>query len=150
MNNKKNIIITKIDLLIISLETINMFFNKNINHIDKNYYNLKNNKFDHNKFTNIFKYIYDIRLIIKTYNVDKIAIDILKQYTLLHRFHIINKYNKRFYNIYYIKKEYYKNHKLLYNTSYHNMNDISIINLYIISQLRKKRGIYLLIKYLIQ
>ncbi len=147
MRNKKNIILKKIDLLLISLETLNFFFNKNIMYFNK----IKIHHLDNTyKFINIISTIYSIRLTIKKYLIDEIAIEILINYTKSDNKNIFNYYNKKFYHIYSKEKEYYKNYKLLTSKQRVELSEISIINLYIISQLTKPNGIYLLIKYLSQ
>ncbi len=145
MNNRKNIILTKIDLLTISLESLSIFLHKDIKKDSDIHYKLKKSAFQNNyRFIDIFTKIYNIKLIIKNYYIDQIAIDILKEYSIDNQINILYKYNKKFNYIHSIKKEYYKNYKLLKNE----LNNISMINLYVISQLNKKDGIYILIKYL--
>nr|YP_009395886.1 hypothetical protein [Herposiphonia versicolor]ARW64866.1 hypothetical protein [Herposiphonia versicolor] len=144
MNNKKRIILKKIDLFIISLEAINTFLNNELIEIQEVRYKSKKN------FIDIIKNIYSINRIIKKHLIDEIAIDILKEYTKQKKINLINKYNQKFYYIYHRKKEYYKNYKIILNKSYIDFNDIAIINLYIISKLTKKSGIYIFIKYLLQ
>nr|YP_009398144.1 hypothetical protein [Gredgaria maugeana]ARW67330.1 hypothetical protein [Gredgaria maugeana] len=152
MINKKKKLIKKIDLLLISLEILNVYFIEQAStlKIKKLYTDLKNNKFDTgNRFIQLIEYIYKLKLIIDKYLLSEIASEILKNYAKSKRCNSISKYHKKFYNRCYSKKEYYKNYKLLYRTQKIDINNIAFINLYIISQSVKKDGVYLLIKYLL-
>jgi len=101
MKNRKEIILKKVDLLIISLEALNMFLNEDIIEINKINYQVIKNKFSNiYKFSNIIEKIHNIRIIIKTYLIDEIAMNVIKDYTLFNNINIINKYNQKFYYIY--------------------------------------------------
>nr|YP_009393415.1 hypothetical protein [Symphyocladiella dendroidea]ARW61977.1 hypothetical protein [Symphyocladiella dendroidea] len=151
MNKKKNYF-KKIDLLLISLETLNIYFtqNKNIAEFRAIRYNLKKNQLNkNNQLIKIIKYIYTIKLVIEKYLLHEIANEILKNYAISNKCNTINKYNKKFYNRYFTKASYYSKYKLLHNKYNIDTNNIAIINLYIISKLIKQKGIYILIKYLL-
>nr|YP_010850723.1 hypothetical protein QQP84_pgp008 [Lophurella hookeriana]WGH13411.1 hypothetical protein [Lophurella hookeriana] len=142
----------KIDLLLISLEILNIYFikNQNILEFHKIRQDLKKNNFSTNHgFIKLIKNIYTIKLIIDKYLLNEIANEILKNYAKSKKCKSINKYHKKFYKRYYEKKEYYKNYKLLHSRYKVDINNIALINLYIISKSIKKDGIYLLIKYLL-
>nr|ARW60703.1 hypothetical protein [Polysiphonia sp.] len=152
MIDKKNILLRKIDLLMISLEILNIYFSTNDNIIEfqEIRYDLKKCNFKTTySFIKIVQYIYTIRLMIKRYLLHEIAIEILKKYTKLNKFNFITKYKKRFHNKSFILREYYRSKKLLNNTSKIDMNNTAFINLYIISKLINKEGVYILIKYLL-
>nr|YP_010850921.1 hypothetical protein QQP85_pgp008 [Lophurella mutabilis]WGH13609.1 hypothetical protein [Lophurella mutabilis] len=142
----------KIDLLLISLEILNIYFIKNHNILEFNKIrqDLKKNSFStNNGFIKLIKNIYTIKLIIDKYLLNEIANEILKNYAKSKKCKSISKYYKKFYKIYYEKKEYYKNYKLLHSRYKVDINNIALINLYIISKSIEKDGIYLLIKYLL-
>nr|YP_010619174.1 hypothetical protein orf132 [Pterosiphonia complanata]WAX03187.1 hypothetical protein orf132 [Pterosiphonia complanata] len=124
--------------------------NKNIIEFKKLRYDFKQNYFDtHHEFTKIIKYTYTIKLLVEKYLLHELAHEMLKNYAMSKKCNTINKYNKKFYNTYCTKNTYYKNYKLLHNKYYLNTSNIAFINLYIISQLIKPEGIYILIKYLL-
>nr|YP_010619562.1 hypothetical protein orf130 [Xiphosiphonia pinnulata]WAX03575.1 hypothetical protein orf130 [Xiphosiphonia pinnulata] len=111
---------------------------------------LRKNKLNKNhQFTKTIKYIYTIKLVIEKYLLHEIASEMLKNYVTCKECNAINKYNKKFYNTYVTKISYYKNYKLLHNKYNVDINNIALINLYIISKLIKQKGIYMLIKYLL-
>nr|YP_010851317.1 hypothetical protein QQP87_pgp008 [Aphanocladia delicatula]WGH14201.1 hypothetical protein [Aphanocladia delicatula] len=147
----KKKILKKIDLLLISLEVLNVYFTEEEStlKIKKLHTDLKNdNSNTVSRFIKLIEYIYKINLIINKYLLGEIASEILKNYAKSKKCNSISKYHKKFYNRCCSKKEYYKNYKLLYRTQKININNIAFINLYIISQSIKKDGVYLLIKYL--
>nr|YP_010851515.1 hypothetical protein QQP88_pgp008 [Echinothamnion hookeri]WGH14398.1 hypothetical protein [Echinothamnion hookeri] len=142
----------KIDLLIISLETLNIYFIKNQNILELNrlHQDLGKHTFSTNhKFIKLIKKIYIIQLIIDKYLLNEIANEVLKNYTKSKKCNFINKYRKKFYKTYCEKKEYYKNYKLLHSENQIDIHNIALINLYIISKSVKKDGTYFLIKYLL-
>nr|WGH13805.1 hypothetical protein [Lophurella pseudocorticata] len=152
MINKKKDYLKKIDLLLISLEILNIYFikNQNILEFNKIRQDLKKNNFSTNhRFIKLIKNIYTIKLIIDKYLLNEIANEILKNYATSKKCKSISKYHKKFYKIYYEKKEYYKNYKLLHNRDKVNINNIALINLYVISKSIKKDGIYLIVTYLL-
>nr|YP_010618982.1 hypothetical protein orf122 [Deltalsia parasitica]WAX02995.1 hypothetical protein orf122 [Deltalsia parasitica] len=113
-------------------------------------YNLSKNQFNTNsQFIKIIEYIYTIKLIIEKYLLHEIANEILKNYATSTKCNTINKYNKKFYNTYIRQISYYKNYKTLNDKHKVNINNIALINLYIISKLIQNKGIYILIKYLL-
>nr|YP_009397741.1 hypothetical protein [Dipterosiphonia australica]ARW66927.1 hypothetical protein [Dipterosiphonia australica] len=153
MTDKKKIFLKKVDLLIISLEILNKYFNKNQNNIEfqKIRDDLQNYKsYSICSFIKIIQYIYSIQLLIKRYLIHEISNEILKNYTNYGQCNIVNKYHKKFYSISTNKKEYYKNYKIMHDSFKNDINIkyISIINLYIISKLVTRKGIYNLIIYL--
>lgn len=153
MENKKNSILRKIDLLIISLETLNIFFNKNLMNLNQITTEIKTSELklrNTYRFIHTIKNIYNIKLIIKEYLVDEIAVQILADYTRSNICNVINQYNEKFYYICSKDKKYYKNYKLLTNKQQIEINNISLTNLYIISQMTTQHGTYILIKYLLQ
>nr|YP_010851713.1 hypothetical protein QQP89_pgp008 [Echinothamnion hystrix]WGH14598.1 hypothetical protein [Echinothamnion hystrix] len=142
----------KIDLLLISLEILNIYFIKNQNTLEFNKIrkDLKKNNFSkHHRFVKLIKQIYIIHLIIDKYLLNEIANEILKNYSQSKKCNSISKYRKKFYKIYCEQKEYYKNYKLLNSKYKVDIKNIALINLYIISKSIKKDGIYFLIKYLL-
>nr|YP_010850525.1 hypothetical protein QQP83_pgp008 [Lophurella caespitosa]WGH13213.1 hypothetical protein [Lophurella caespitosa] len=142
----------KTDLLLISLEILSIYFIKNHNILEFNKIrqDLKKNSFSTKYgFIKLIKKIYTIKLIIDKYLLNEIADEILKNYAKSKKCKSISKYYKKFYKIYCEKKEYYKNYKLLHSKYKVDINNIALINLYIISKSIKKDGIYLLIKYLL-
>nr|YP_010618787.1 hypothetical protein orf142 [Rhodomelopsis africana]WAX02800.1 hypothetical protein orf142 [Rhodomelopsis africana] len=141
------------DLLLISLEILNIYFTQNtsITEFKKLRYDFKQNHFNTNhKFIKIIKYTYNIKLLIEKYLLHEVANEILKKYAISKKCNTINKYNKKFYNTYYTKKTYYKNYKLLHSRDKVDINNIALINLYVISKFIKQEGIYILIKYLLK
>nr|YP_009399605.1 hypothetical protein [Dictyomenia sonderi]ARW69211.1 hypothetical protein [Dictyomenia sonderi] len=151
MNKKKNYF-KKIDLLLISLEIINIYFaqNQKIIEFKELRYDLKKNHFNTNhQFIKIIKHIYTIKLTVDKYLLHEVAHEMLKNYVTSKKYKTINKYNKKFYNTYFTRTEYYKNYKVLHNRYKVDINNIALINLYIISKLIKHKGIYILIKYLL-
>nr|WGH12815.1 hypothetical protein [Echinothamnion sp.] len=152
MINKKKDYLKKIDLLLISLEILNTHFAGHQNTLELNQIrqDFKKNNFNRNhEFIKLIQYTYLIKLVIEKYLLNEIANEILKNYTQSKKSTCINKYHRKFYKIYYTKKEYYKNYKLLHSIYKIEISYIALINLYIISKLIKKEGIYFFIKYLL-
>nr|YP_009398349.1 hypothetical protein [Thaumatella adunca]ARW67535.1 hypothetical protein [Thaumatella adunca] len=143
----------KIDLLMISLEVLNTYYINNsilleFNHLRKDLRNCHDN-ITHN-FTQIIKYIYVIHKITNKYLLHKTAIQILINCINNKNKKIpnIKQYIKKFNYIYSIKHEYYNNYKSIHHVYKINIENIAIINLYLITKLVNKQGIYFLIKYL--
>ena len=152
MINKKQILLTKIDLLNISLEAIVRGYTttKTTEKLLSEYDILsqdRNNK-SYN-FIRLLIYIQQLKIITQEYSINIIASNILKDYTKNNIQWTTNKYSHKFSSIYtkHKKKDYYKNKKLLYNTYQLNIRDISILNLYIFTKITRKNGIFALIKY---
>ena len=143
MINKRQILLTKIDLLNISLEAIiyNHTTGKTLEELISLYDFLKKHR--NNKsynFVTILRYIKQLKIITQEYSINIIAENILKEYTENNIQHTSTKYNHKFNNIYIQskKKNYYKNKKLLCNTYQLNIKEISILNLYIFTKITKK------------
>nr|ARW69422.1 hypothetical protein [Polysiphonia sp.] len=141
MLDKKNTFLKKVNLLLISLEALNIHFNTNkeireFNEIRK--YLRKDYFLCTYKFIDIIQYIYLIKLIATKYLLDEIATEVLKKHSAFNKLKLTTKYNRRFYDIT-INKQ----------TNIEITQCKAIINLYIISQLTKKQGVYFLIKYLL-
>nr|YP_009654465.1 hypothetical protein [Pleurostichidium falkenbergii]QCH39752.1 hypothetical protein [Pleurostichidium falkenbergii] len=146
---KKNSILYKIDLLVISLETLNVHFTKN--HKTFKFNNLRNT-LKKSKLSNIeqlVKMIKYIKFITRRYLLHEIADNILKNYLLHKKEILMNKYCQKIYKTNNIKKQYYKNYKLLHSKSKIDVNNINFINLYLISNLISKNGTDILIRYLL-
>ena len=150
----------KIYQLVISLEALNLYTHDELNHNYYYVYAMKkmlfikwHNHLNHYHNTSLYtlhsehtfsliNYIYDIA---KESHIQKIA------------FNILNNYTRAFYctaTLQYIKRYQYicKNMQTYYNTYSHydsiNIEELAIINLYIITQVKNIYGIYCLIKYL--
>lgn len=152
MINKRQILLTKIDLLHISLEAIVHSYTTNKKLTDfvlihEMLRKQENSKLYH--FITLLQYIKQLQIITEEYSINKIATKILKEYTNNSMHWAASKYNNKFSSIYNQnkKKNYYKNTKLLYNTYQINTKEISILNLYIFTKITRKDGTFTLIKY---
>jgi len=156
--NKKQYLIQKIRNLIISIEVLNIYSKKYLNEFvtRSTYKNLKNpffliaSKFILGSnlkinFIYIILYIYHIYMVVNNENLQRIANKIIKEYTTNSKSELLKQYVNKFYYIYNKINHYYDyfnhNNKYIY--------DISIINLYIINQTNKRKGLFFLIKYLL-
>lgn len=153
MINKRQILLTKIDLLNISLEAIvcNNTKGKTTEEFISMCSVLKKQRNDKlYNFIAILRYIKQLRVITKEYSIDTIAANILREYTQDSIRHIADKYNHRFRSMYIQNKKnnYYKNKKLLLNTYRMNIEEVSIVNLYIFTKITQKDGNFILLKYL--
>nr|YP_009397944.1 hypothetical protein [Sonderella linearis]ARW67130.1 hypothetical protein [Sonderella linearis] len=159
---KKFILTKKIDLLIISLEALDIYQIEKISTQTKIQYNsliinlirfsdkIKyNNNNDHSyNFIIIIIYIYKIYQLIQNNFFHEITLKILSQYNKYQKPKELIQYIKKFTYIYFIKNEYYYNYKCMKYLHQININEIAIKNIYIINQIINKKGIYFLIKYL--
>nr|YP_009392152.1 hypothetical protein [Periphykon beckeri]ARW60500.1 hypothetical protein [Periphykon beckeri] len=153
MTNKKKIIKKKIDLLIISLEILNIYFNISKNKSEFSQLNKDLSSISlkiNDQFEHIIRYTYIIKIAIKKHLLHHIANDILRSYIVSNDTRFISKYIKKFHNTYCKQKEYYKNYKLLNDKSKININHIALTNLYIITKLIQKNGTHMLVKYLME
>lgn len=147
---KKEIFLKKLDLLSISLEVLTTW-NENkqiIKKFNTLYYNIRNKQYSKKQnFLFLIEYVYNIIKLIRQYSIDELATKIIKGNNKF-----ITRYISKFCYIYYRNKKYYINNKLiLYKYNKNNkkaINNIAIINLYMICKLQKKQGIYSLIMYL--
>nr|YP_009394856.1 hypothetical protein [Polysiphonia elongata]ARW63418.1 hypothetical protein [Polysiphonia elongata] len=147
---KKEIFLKKLDLLSISLEVLTTS-NENkqiIKKFNTLYYNIRNKQYSKKQnFLFLIEYIYSIIKMIRKYSLDQLATKIIKGNNKF-----ITRYISKFCYIYYRNKKYYINHKLIlykYNKDEKiAINNVAIINLYLICKLQKDQGIYTLIKYL--
>nr|YP_009396502.1 hypothetical protein [Polysiphonia scopulorum]ARW65688.1 hypothetical protein [Polysiphonia scopulorum] len=153
MINKKQVLLTRIDLLGISLEALIYDYKtsktlKKFISVNQCFKIQENNKIYN--FIELLKYIKQLKIITNKYSLNKIAIKLLKEYKEDQTPSATNQYNNRFCSIYtqHDKKHYYKNKKLLSHSYQINIKEISILNLYIITKLTKAEGIFVLIKYL--
>nr|YP_009392373.1 hypothetical protein [Osmundaria fimbriata]ARW60935.1 hypothetical protein [Osmundaria fimbriata] len=164
--NNKNKLKKKIDLLIISLEALDIYYDTNsatkVNHTDQNkcityYFSLKSlttnkhfahfNNSNYKNFQEIIKSIYTIYLISQQTIIYHVIKDIINYYKY-GNYKQAEQYLRRFKYIYFKRQEQYESYKSLNNMSYINIYEVAIINLYIISQLQYKTGLYFLVKYL--
>lgn len=152
MINKRQILLTKIDLLNISLKAIvdDNRKNKTLEKFMSMYSIL--DKYSNNQlynFVTTLRYIKQLKIIIHEYSINTIAANILREYTKNGTQHTANKYNNKFNSIYTQNKKnnYYKNKKLLYNAYQLSIEEISILNLYILTKITKKDGTFILMKY---
>ena len=152
MSNKRQILLTKIDLLNISLEAIiyNKTKSKSIKKFISMYNVLKKNK-NHKlyNFVTTLRYIKQLKIITQEYSINIIAANILREYTQNSNQNIASKYNNKFNSIYIQNKKdnYYKNKKLLSNTYQIDIEQISLLNLYILTKITRRDGTFILIKY---
>ena len=146
----KEFILHKLDLLTASIAVLTSWHeNKNI--ARKFYilhYRIRNQDDDKKQnFILLIKYIYNVILIINKYEINRLAKKVIKDEKKS-----LEQYISKFLYTYYKNKKYYINSKF---TSYRtknknkvaNKND-AILQLYFISELNRKQGIYKLIKYL--
>nr|ARW63824.1 hypothetical protein [Chondria sp. (in: red algae)] len=165
MYETRNINKKKIELLIISLQAIDtLYINNPIPYTNNKRYNLNYNKIDYliqlkksrngynqillHYFIDIVNYIFILHKNVNTLLLDNITNDLIRDYLKHKHSNRVKKYLKKFHYIYFSQDKYYKTFKSI-NYSYRiNVDKIALINLYIITKLKSKRGIYILIKYL--
>ena len=158
--NKKQYLIHKINHLIISIEIIHIYYNKNLNQLIQqniqknkdidNYFFLNGYKFIQNynykiNFIYLILYIYKIYKVLNNNSIQKINIHLIKEYINNKKSKVLKKY---------IKKFYYNYNKINYYYDYYNYNNeyiynICINNLYIINKIKQPQGFIFFIKYLL-
>nr|CRF40214.1 Hypothetical protein orf162b [Laurencia snackeyi] len=155
----------KLDLLIISLKALETSKNntiiktaknrktKNLNvyliSLEELSINLK--RYNNILYTHLTKAILNLYILHKKINhcsVSKKANLILKSYTSYKESKKIKQYIRKFNYLYFKRNEYYNEYKYINYTSKIEINKIAIINLYLITTLINKQGIYILIQYL--
>nr|YP_009394650.1 hypothetical protein [Vertebrata thuyoides]ARW63212.1 hypothetical protein [Vertebrata thuyoides] len=149
----KEIVLKKLDLFIISLETI-IIYHKDKTSTDQFYKlqsKLRTQQYDEKQnFIFILGYINSTKKIISHQYINIIAIKIIQSYTKKENSKEITQYLSKFSYIYFRNKKYYGNYKSLQlnETKKIPIKENAIINLYLISKLNNIKGIYNLIKYL--
>ena len=109
----------------------------------KNYYNgISSN------FFGVIKYLHIIQITVEQFCLDKEAIKILKHHNQYSRDNAMKQYIKKFKYIYFAEDAYYNQYKSLHYTYDIDIDSIAVINLYLVTKLKKAEGIYFLIKYL--
>nr|YP_010171058.1 hypothetical protein K8K75_pgp008 [Chondria tumulosa]QSD57199.1 hypothetical protein [Chondria tumulosa] len=96
----------------------------------------------------IIIYIYIIHKSLNTLLLSNMASSLIEHFIKKQKSDKIQKYLKRFNYIFFNKNEYYNCFKFMNYLHEIPIDKIAILNLYIIAQLKSKKGIYLLIKYL--
>nr|QCI04542.1 hypothetical protein [Apoglossum ruscifolium] len=142
-------VIKKINYLLISIEALNIYSQEYL-YNDKNTKISKNIKNIHvhiinNKYYNILPiiiYIFFLYQIINDIIIQKLANDIVIDFSNYMKTQLVKQYLNKFNYIYYKVYNYYN-----FNDNF-NINEIAIINLYIIIKIYKKEGLFFLIKYL--
>lgn len=109
----------------------------------RNYYNNSSCN-----FIETIKYIYIIYRITQNNLLNSITLQILQKYKKAIQSKEIKQYIKKFTHLYFVKYEYYFIYKSLNYTYKINIDEIAILNLYIIKNLQNKKGVRFLIKYL--
>nr|YP_009393616.1 hypothetical protein [Bostrychia simpliciuscula]ARW62178.1 hypothetical protein [Bostrychia simpliciuscula] len=157
----------KIDLLLISIEAISIYkiqnlltSQVNINYKDKNNLlfvtnlikinqNIRN--YYNNSSCNFIQCIYQIYIIynfIQINVLNELILQILQKYKKCVKSLEVQQYLNKFTYIYFVKYEYYYTYKSLNCLYKININELAILNLYIIKKLQSRQGILILIKYL--
>nr|WMP11934.1 hypothetical protein [Laurencia australis]WMP12146.1 hypothetical protein [Laurencia australis] len=139
-NNKlikttKNRNIKKLNIYLITLEELHIYL-KRYNNIVYMYL-----------ATVIFN-LYILHKKIHKYLLVKKAHLILKSYTNYKESKNLKQYIRKFNYLYFKRNEYYSDYKYVNYQSKIEINKIAIINLYLITKLINKQGIYILAKYL--
>lgn len=151
MFDPKNVLLTKMDLLNISVEILIKEYTKKsltkelkVIHNQIRHYKYKKQY----NFTRIIEYIIHLKDIINRYYLDEIATEILKKYYYNRKCNIIKRYTDKFSYTCNTQKEYYQSNKFLYSISTLERCKVSIINLYIITKTKSINGTFILLKYL--
>nr|WMP12361.1 hypothetical protein [Laurencia verruciformis] len=155
----------KLDLLIVSLKALETFkndksvnttSNRNIKKLNRYLISLEELSIYLKKYNNIvYKYLlttilnlYILHKNINNYLLSKKAYLILKSYTSYKESKKSKQYIRKFNYLYFKRNKYYNDYKYINHASKIEINKIAIINLYLITKLINKKGIYILIKYL--
>nr|ARW68808.1 hypothetical protein [Palisada sp.] len=160
----------KLDLLVISLKTLETLEDNNLintlrNTDKKNNYEKrlrislidslelylhlkKDNKIVDKYFTKIIKYMYKVHKHINIYLLSKKANLILKLYINYQESHKLKQYIRKFNYLYFKEDKYYNKYKNIEYSKTTELNKIALTNLFLITKLIKKQGIYSLTKYL--
>ena len=157
----------KIDLLLASLEALtihyryyifegvkdieNRYGTSNCNlinfiELNKNFRSYCNNRA--HKLITIIVYIYIISRTLDQFLFKKIAKSIITCYSDSSKSIALKIYISKFSYIYFYKNEYYKQYKSIQHIDKTNINQTAIINLYLISKITERQGIYYLLKHL--
>lgn len=169
MNNKISLN-QKLDLLLISLESLDTFQTNNLIKVQKNIckddYNIqkinsdlidlvrhaismqKYKKITYCYFTNFIIYIYIINKKINYYLLYQKANFILTHYIKYSKSSSLKQYIRKFNYLYFGQNQYYTNYKYIDYKYKRTITKIAIKNLYLIAKLINGQGIYVLIKYL--
>nr|ARW60297.1 hypothetical protein [Laurencieae sp.] len=158
----------KLDLLIISLEALEIFYVNNLVCEIKSIYNVHNNPQQsditnliksytcfrgcyndiYDYFINIILYVYGLHKTLNIYLLSKTANIILNYYINYKKSYNLRQYLRKFNHIYFRKNRYYQNYKYINYWYDINITKLAVINLYLITKLSSKKGIYILVKYL--
>nr|WMP11668.1 hypothetical protein [Laurencia tasmanica] len=92
--------------------------------------------------------LYILHKQINNYLLSKKAYLILKSYTSYKESKKLKQYIRKFNYLYFKRNKYYNDYRYINYASKIEINKIAIINLYLITKLINKQGIYVLIKYL--
>lgn len=157
----------KLDLLIVSLKAletlkndklVNKTNNTDIKKLNIYLINIEELYIYLKKYNNIVYYylgtamlnLYTLHKKINNYLLSRRANLILKSYTNYRESKKLKQYIRKFNYLYFKRNKYYNDYKYINYTSKIEINKIAIINLYLITKLVNKQGIYVLIKYLTQ
>nr|YP_009391744.1 hypothetical protein [Laurenciella marilzae]ARW59888.1 hypothetical protein [Laurenciella marilzae] len=121
------------------------FISLGIFYIYKKKYNIAIHKY----FLKMVRDVYKLHKKINYYQLDKMANLILKSYVIYKKSYKLKQYIRKFNYLYLKNDKYYNKYKYLDHISKIEVNKIAITNLYLITKLIGKQGIYTLIKYLI-
>lgn len=155
----------KLDLLIVSLKaletcendkSVKTINNRNIKNLNISLISLEELYVYIKKYNNIsYQYIatailnlYILHKNINNYLLSKKAYLILKSYTSYKESKKLKQYIRKFNYLYFKRNKYYNDYKYINYASKIEINKTAIINLYLITKLINKQGIYVLIKYL--
>lgn len=155
----------KLDLLIVSLKALEAFKNNTLVKTTKNK-NIKNLNIYPISLEELYIYlkqynnilyqclgttILNLYILHKNINNDLLsqkAYLILKSYTNYKESKKLKQYIRKFNYLYFKRNKYYNDYKYINYASKIEINKIAITNLYLITRLINKQGIYVLIKYL--
>lgn len=169
--NNKIYLNQKLDLLLISLESLDVLQADNLIRIEnpniyKHHYSnqkINNNiieliryaisirkyrRITYSCFTNFIIYIYQIHKRIDCYMIYQKANLILRHYIQNNKSSSFKQYIRKFNYLYFEQNHYYINYKHIDHQYKKNIKQIAIQNLYFITKLINKQGIYLLVRYL--
>lgn len=140
--NMQNLLTNKIDIKYKSKKHILANLIK-INQSIRDYYN--NNSCN---FIQAIIFIYIIYNIVQHNVSNTLILKILQKYKKYVKSKEVEQYLKKFTYIYFVNYKYYYKYKSLNYLHKINIDELAILNLYIIKELQSKKGILFLIKYL--
>nr|QCI04829.1 hypothetical protein [Bornetia secundiflora] len=136
----------KIDLLLISIEALDLYSSEKICEYN-NSIKILNNSTNYNKlyFSSLIKYINTIHMIIDNTLLQQSSIYIIKQYNQYPLSNIVTKYLNKFCYLYYKSQSYYDGYSFYQKTK---LTKIAMTNLYIISHIDNQDRLFYILKYL--